>query len=227
MTVEDFANSYLRCEFFGALTLGLDITGRGSSSCAMAKYDGPVYEPWYSQSPQSAPAWTVAPGYHPEGRSEPYIPVRSIYEGWFIRPLVNFEGEDVFACLIMMMPLMEKYVRFQVIKAGDTPAEKFSKGSNIISEVGKLLAIDKDTAFKFWQAFRNGLLHKAVIKDEQMPYILRPENPYKTPVEIVDGALNVYIWVMRDTLVKALTKADKRMWTHDDFGLPKLAILDP
>ena len=176
---------------------------------------------WYGCQSTFTPGITACNAYEPPKKKIVAPSVRERVGAWFIRPLENFRGEDAFACLMMILPLTEKFLRYKLKEKDETETLDFSKGGNLCKELGKFLEISGDDAFEFWRAFRNGLLHRATI-DAALPYALHPEPQVQKPVEIVDGVIHVYVWALRDQVVKMLKQADKKMWTRDRFPIPEI-----
>lgn len=176
---------------------------------------------WYGCQSTFTPGITACNAYALVERKIVSASVRHRVGAWFIRPLENFGGEDAFACLMMIHPLTEKFLRYKLKEEDETMKLEFSKGGKLCKELGKFLGIPEDDAFEFWRSFRNGLLHRATI-DAGLPYALHPEANVEKPVSIVDGVIHVYVWALRDQVVKMLKHADKAMWTRDRFPLPEI-----
>ena len=180
---------------------------------------------WYGCQSTFTPGITACNAYTPIEKRIVPASVRDRVGAWFIRPLENFRGEDAFACLMMIHPLTEKFLRYKLKEGDETKKLEFSKRGKLCRELGKFLAIPEDDAFEFWRSFRNGLLHRATI-DAGLPYALHPEPNAEKPVAIVDGVIHVYVWALRNQVVKMLKHADNAMWTKDRFPILEIYYND-
>jgi hypothetical protein len=84
---------------------------------------------------------------------------------WFrdvIESLYEYEHGG-FALLMLTFPLLERYLRS---KSG-TPEDK-NLGEDFYRELVKLFPVlkDNDCAKKFWQVYRNGILHQATLSEQ-------------------------------------------------------------
>lgn len=175
---------------------------------------------WYGCQSNFVPGITACNAFQPKEKKHFPTSVKDRVGAWFIRPLENFSAEDAFACLMMILPLIEKYLRFKLRINDEITQLKFTKGGKLCKELGFFLSISSDEAFQFWSIFRNGLLHRATI-DAALPYALHPDTNVK-PVVLQNGIIHVYIWVLRDVVVKALKSSDNAMWTKERFPLPEI-----
>jgi hypothetical protein len=160
-------------------------------------------------------------GIHPKA-----IPVsaRSLTTGervelWFIKPLQRMRNDDGFVALMVCLPLIEKIVRYKTANEC-TP---FSQGSDLINELARFLQISEANAEIFWQQFRNGLLHRAMVKPS-VPYQLDPEHK-GAPVSFAPGgAVLINIWRLRDQVVTELSNIGTKIWKDGSCPLPEIYL---
>jgi len=110
---------------------------------------------------------------------------------WFIKPLKRMKDDDGFVALIICLPLVEKIVRY---KTGtlDKDDLQFSQGSDLLKALAVFLQVSEANAEIFWQQFRHGLLHRAMIKPT-VPYQLDPEHEGPPVFFTDDGAVLVNV----------------------------------
>ena len=82
---------------------------------------------WYPPSPPPEPQSTVHPRVTQPQENKVAVSVRERIENWFIRPLDKFGSEDVFLCLMVCLPLLEKRVRYELMEAGENEQMAFSR----------------------------------------------------------------------------------------------------
>jgi len=164
-------------------------------------------------------------GIHPKAIpvvSRPPLTTGGRVELWFVKPLQRMKDDDGFVALMVCLPLIEKIVRY---KTGTLDKEKatFSPGSNLIKELARFLLISEPDALVFWQQFRHGLLHRAMVKPT-VPYQLDPEHK-GAPVSFApDGAVSINIWRLRDQVVIELSRLGTKIWTDGSCPLPEVYL---
>ena len=140
------------------------------------------------------------------------------FENWFVGPLMKFDGDDSIVCLMILMPLIEKILRFDLKISTDQPLT-LSDNSPAVKKLAALLRIPVDEAQSFWDCFRNGLMHRAMIKGG-ISYILDPDKTVKRAAASESGCVRVYIWVLRDLVVDSLHSRGTKMWKDGTHLLP-------
>jgi len=143
---------------------------------------------------------------------------------WFIEPLKKLGGDDSIICLIIIMPILEKIIRHNL---GIKPDQKLTMKGNgkVKAELAKILSIpfpERDNAELFWDCFRNGLMHRAMIK-VNLPYILHPYQDRDVGRLVYlddDKTINVHVWNLRDEVVRLLDIHGKLLWKDDTCQLP-------
>lgn len=142
-------------------------------------------------------------------------------ENWFIEPLKKLGGDDSIVCLMICFPILEKILRADLSIADDMSLT-LSDGSPALKLLAKLLSIPEADARLFWDCFRNGLMHRAMVKGD-IEYILDPSEAEKRPAMVVDGVVTVFVWSLRDKVVEILTAQGKHLWKDDaSHPLPKV-----
>lgn len=102
----------------------------------------------------------------------------------------------------------------------------FAENSPAIKVTANILGVtDTTTTYLVWRAFRNGLLHRAMISPS-VEYILRPDVGSHAPFERSGSVLTVYPLILRDRVVQMLESAPKKMWTQDECPFPEIYRLD-
>jgi hypothetical protein len=84
-------------------------------------------------------------------------------ELWFIDPLMKMKGDEAFICLMICFPLLETIMRFE-LGVADTDEVKFSDNAKALHWFAKFMTIPDKSARDIWDAFRNGLLHRAMVR---------------------------------------------------------------
>jgi hypothetical protein len=140
------------------------------------------------------------------------------FENWFIAPLKKLDGDDSIICLMIIMPILEKILRYDL----DIPAEQdltLSENSPALKRLAKHLSIPASDARMFWDCFRNGLMHRAMIKGN-IDYILDPAKT-ATRAAVAEGdIIRVYVWKLRDLVLELLSARGKQMWKDGTHPLP-------
>ena len=150
------------------------------------------------------------------------VSVRDRVANWFVRPLKKFSSEDVFVCLMVCLPLIEKRVRHQLKTAGKNSEMDFTEGSAAIRNIAEILETsDVSTTFFVWRAFRNGLLHRGMI-NAGVEYVLMPDRTKKPSFERSGTIITVYPLIIRDHVVKMLESSPGKMWTRDECPFPEI-----
>jgi hypothetical protein len=141
-------------------------------------------------------------------------------ELWFIEPLMRLEKDEAFIALMVMLPLLEKLVRYRK-SVPDEQDVVFSDNSPVLRELAQILGpTSEKEASTFWQCFRHGVVHRAMIKSE-IPYALMP-GKYEKPVLVQDGTVLVYVWQLRDRVVAELNRVGAKMWKDSTCPLPNI-----
>src|SRR5438552_812635 len=84
-------------------------------------------------------------------------------EIWFIDPLLKMSGDDGFVCLLVCFPLIETIVRYELGVADDVDFS-FSDNSPALKWFAGLMTLPEAKAREAWDALRNGLMHRGMIK---------------------------------------------------------------
>lgn len=152
------------------------------------------------------------------------VPVRTCptekerVENWFIGPLQKLGGDDAIVCLMVVMPLLEKILRHD-LRIPDNEYLTLSDRSPALKHLAKLLSIPESQARQFWDCFRNGLMHRAMIKSD-IAYILDADRAIGLSVKFENECVRVYIWNLRDLIITLLRKRGKGMWKDENHPLP-------
>jgi hypothetical protein len=179
-------------------------------------------ESWYSPAQRAEPCYTSYGAQTPGAVDRVGVSVRDRIDNWFVCPLLRFGAEDVFVCLMVCLPLIEKWVRHRLREQGQNDEMDFSAGSPAIREAASLLRTkDTTTVYGLWQAFRNGLLHRAMIEPD-VEYILRPEKDGVPAFERSGQKITIYPLFIRTLVVDMLKNVPNKMWTKDRCPFPDI-----
>jgi hypothetical protein len=159
-------------------------------------------------------SWATAP-----------IGVRSVtdkekIELWFIDPLSKMQGDDAFLCLIVCLPLLETIFRYEE-GVPDNQGVMFSENSPALKWFAKFLTIPESASREIWDAVRNGLLHRAMVKGT-LNYGLTGRGG--RPAEHKNGQTTIYIWDLRDKVVSKLREHHRKLWKGTGNELPNIYI---
>lgn len=164
----------------------------------------------------------TATGVHPDAKATNvrHLSLRERVDLWFIEPLKRQKKDEAFIALMIMLPLIEKLVRYR-LHFDDKTQLKFGDGSKALRELAKLLGPASEAEAKaFWKCFRHGMAHRAMVKSE-IKYALMPGVGAK-PVLTVDGRVLVYVWQLRDRIVKELEAVGAKLWKDTTCPLPEV-----
>jgi hypothetical protein len=140
-------------------------------------------------------------------------------ERWFIEPLQRLKGDDGYVCLMLCFPLLECVMRFE-LEIPDDQDLPFSDNSPALHWFAQFMQIPEAEARDVWDAFRNGLLHRGMVKDS-VPYGLTGGEAGR-PAEFIDGTTWIYVWDLRDEVVAKLRKYHSRLWKRTSSPLGKI-----
>jgi hypothetical protein len=160
------------------------------------------------------------PGY--VHKQQPSVTAKDKVEHWFIDPITKMTGHDGFICLMLLFPILETIIRFELEIPEDKDAA-FSHGSKELHWFAEFMTIEEGSAQAVWDAFRNGLLHRSMIKGS-LRYSLtgatsgRPANNGK------DGEVIIYVWEFRDRVMQKLKTHHKKLWKGQANPLPGIYI---
>jgi|SRR5688572_24800504 len=141
-------------------------------------------------------------------------------ELWFIDPLNKMQGDDAFVCLMVCLPLIETILRYE-LRIPDDQATKFSDGSRELKWFAKFLTIPEKASREIWDAVRNGLLHRAMVKG-MLKYGLTGRG--QRPAEHKDGLTTIYVWDLRDAVVRKLKEHHRKLWKGTGNELPGIYV---
>jgi hypothetical protein len=172
-----------------------------------------------TRSPRSDTGTGIAPpsSYIHSSRS---VSQKEKVDLWFCDQLEDMSNDDAFVCLMILFPLLETISRFE-LKIPDDQDVTFSDNSPVLKWFSEFMSIPEQHARDIWDAFRNGLLHRAMIKGT-VPYTLTGAKAGRC-AEIVDGHTKIYVWDLRDAVVIKLRAYHKQLW-RTSAPLPNIYI---
>jgi hypothetical protein len=144
---------------------------------------------------------------------------KELIERWFLIPLRKMEEHDAFICLMACFPLWEKFLRaMKEIKAN----ENFSEGRPVFKYLGKKWGVDEKTAFAVWRNFRNGLLHRAMVKvDSEREFFITDGKDHDGIIKVDGNSVIINPWKLRDQIVTIIGN-NKQIWDDHEFSLMKV-----
>jgi hypothetical protein len=143
-------------------------------------------------------------------------------ELWFIDSLMRMRGDEAFVCLMILFPLLETIIRFE-LGIPDDQDVTFSDGSKELHWFAEFMTVNEAVmARQVWDAFRNGLLHRAMIKGS-VDYDLTGKHVGR-PAAVEDGRLVIYVWDFRDKVVEKLKQHHRKLWRGTGNALPAIYI---
>ena len=142
-------------------------------------------------------------------------------EIWFIKPLKGMKDDDAYAFLIICFPLLETIIREELEISDDKDAD-FSEDSKELDWFAKFMTIPRSEARLVWDAFRNGLLHRTMVKSS-LSYKLTGA-PNNRPATSADGVITLHVWNLRDRLVEKLSQHHRNLWNKDGNRFPKIYV---
>lgn len=143
---------------------------------------------------------------------------KSKIQNWFIEPLKKLGGDDSIVCLMILFPLLEKILRHDLKVPSDQDLT-FSDNSPALKQLAKLISIPESDARKFWDCFRNGLLHRGMVKGD-FSYTLDPSTGNNRAAKVVGDEVTVFIWDFRDLVIELLKDRGTKMWKDGEYPLP-------
>jgi hypothetical protein len=136
---------------------------------------------------------------------------------WFCDQLEAMKGDDAFICLMIAFPLLEVMIRHD-LKIADDQDVVLSDNSPALHWFSKFLSIPDSQARMIWDAFRNGLVHRAMIKGS-VPYVLTGEMPGRL-AKFENEMITIYVWELRNAVVSKLRIHHRRLWAGSSSPLP-------
>ena len=155
--------------------------------------------------------------------------IKERVDDWFKRPLRSFKDEDSIITLIVCIPLIEKWVKYQVRKEGKGDGGGFSctdpTKNRLCLKLAKFLGgISAEGAMRFYECARNGFLHRAM-PNCNVELRISPKNSNDQKlVTFEDSILTIYVWALRDKVISEILAEGNHLWTGDEA--PILEIFD-
>lgn len=145
--------------------------------------------------------------------------VRAMLGKWYLTPLRDMDGDEAFVCLCCCFPIYEKFLR-ATDKIGED--ENFTEGHKVFTYLGEKWGCSQQVAFVVWSNWRNGLLHKAMIKkDADYSFFMSGEKEFDRAVTERGAEVIVNPWKLRDCLLNAIqTKTD--IWKDADYPFMRI-----
>jgi hypothetical protein len=164
---------------------------------------------------------TVGPAHSMPSVQEAQTTEKEKVELWFIELLEAMSGHDAFVCLMVCFPLLEAIARYE-FNIPDDQDLSLRGHEKVLHWFAAFMKIPEAQASEVWDSFRNGMLHRAMVKSD-MPYQLTGDRRGR-PAEFKDGTLFIYVWDFRDAVVALLQKYHRKLWAGQSSQLAKIHI---
>jgi hypothetical protein len=142
-------------------------------------------------------------------------------ETWFINPLMKMNGDKAFVALMICFPLLETIIRHELAIPENEEVTLYDK-SPALHWFAKFMTIPDQSARTVWDAFRNGLVHRAMVKGA-LSYELTGKEAGR-PAQMVDETIKIFVWDLRKAVVEKLQEHHKRLWKGSGNDLPAIYI---
>jgi hypothetical protein len=142
-------------------------------------------------------------------------------ESWFIDPLRRMRDHEGFVCLMVCFPLVETIIRYEQNIDDEDPVS-FSDNSPALHWFAEFMRIPEAQARTVWNAFRNGLSHRAMVA-ESIEYGMTGKGEGR-PAEFKEGKIFIYVWDLRDAVVAKLEKHHSKLWRNSSNPLAKIYV---
>lgn len=145
--------------------------------------------------------------------------MRTMLEQWYLEPLSRMDGHEAFVCLCCCFPIYEKFLR-ATGKIGED--EKFTEGHAVFDYLGGKWGCSKKVAYEVWSNWRNGLLHKAMVKkDADYAFFMCGEKAFDRAVNERGADIIINPWVLRECLFNAI-HGKQEIWKDDEYPFMKV-----
>lgn len=145
--------------------------------------------------------------------------MRTNLERWYLEPLGRMKGDEAFVCLCCCFPIYEKFLRATGKIGAD---EKFAEGNSVFEYLGSKWNCSKKIAFEVWTHWRNGLLHKAMPKkDDVYKFYMCDDAEFDRAVNERGNDIIINPWKLRECLFNAVSEK-RDMWKDDDYPFLKV-----
>lgn len=145
---------------------------------------------------------------------------QQIVQKLFIGPLSRMNGDEAYVFLMACFPLLEAVIRYE-LEVPDDQDVTLSNGSPALAWFAKFLRIPEVNSREVWDAFRNGLLHRAMIKST-INYDITGTSDDGRPAECVGDKIVIYVGDLRDRLLEKFALHHRRLWKSLKYELPSI-----
>jgi hypothetical protein len=141
-------------------------------------------------------------------------------EKWFLGPLRSMskmKGDQAFIAMMVCLVLYEKYLRV----AKEIGDEKFCQGSKAFRIMSEDFDFPPDDCYRFWQDWRNGLLHRAMPSIGHYDGYVLSGDKYPKPLQIDGKRLKIDPWKFCAIVIR-LVDRERTMWKDPKNPLAKI-----
>jgi hypothetical protein len=152
------------------------------------------------------------------GSSESSHLQREKIDKWFLDPLRDMKGDHAFVAMMVCVALYEKYLR---VAKGIGDEAKFSKGSKAFRIMEEDFDFPAADCYRFWQDWRNGLLHRAMPNVAEFEGYVLKGGEYSKALQVDGKRLKIDPWKFRDIVARLVSK-ERGMWKDPKNPLAKI-----
>jgi len=145
--------------------------------------------------------------------------LRTNLQRWYLGPLGKMTGDEAFVCLCGCFPIYEKFLR----ATGKIGArKKFTETNTVFEYLGSKWGCSKQIAFEVWSNWRNGLLHKAMPKrDDVYSFFMCGDAEFDRAVTQRGHEIIINPWKLRECLFNAISEK-REIWKDEDCPFLKV-----
>lgn len=145
--------------------------------------------------------------------------MRTMLDKWYLIPVGNMEKDEAFVCLCCCFPIYEKFLR---ASGRMKEKAKFNETHKVFDYLGKEWGCSRRAAFKVWTNWRNGLLHKAMVRrDADYTFFLSGAAEFVRAVTEKGTEIIVNPWKLRDCLFNSISD-QREMWKDDQYPFMRI-----
>lgn len=148
------------------------------------------------------------------------------FEGWYARAIDKLaelpEGDGAFACLMIALPLYERYTVAKLKLAGSPTGLEEVK-----NEMTHDLGIDRSQLSRFWSAYRDGFAHQGMGQDGKTKYVVSDLYGELPTFQLVNGRDSICLnpWKFAQRVLDKY-RADPRLITaSESFPLATVFVI--
>jgi hypothetical protein len=145
------------------------------------------------------------------------------FKGWFVESVAKLrelpEGDGAFATMMIVLPLYERYIIANLKLSGSQTGEE-----EITREIGADLGLDEAQRRIFWEMFRNGFMHQAMVKAGQTQWAVSDRFGALPEFRLLNGQRCVCVdpWKFADRVLEAFVRDPRLIAASESFPLAEV-----